>query len=225
MDLLHHPAARRSSGWRWFLCLGRHGPGTLSLALHLRRQAGALGARRRDCPWSCSCASTTPSYNSPRFVYPALSAATILLVSVFFFRDSHNTHRWIRFGGFFTFQPSEIAKPMLIVFLAWFLHTRLDAMRDWKKHPASRRDHPVIFILLIVKQPDLGTALVLAGVTALMLVLAGMEWKYLIAGIGRRPSTPRYPVVLGLLAPGSACSSSFIPTPIPRARAFTSTSP
>ncbi|HEY1984227.1 MAG TPA: putative lipid II flippase FtsW [Terracidiphilus sp.] len=122
-------------------------------------------------------------YNSPRFIYTALSVATILLVSVFFFRDSHNTHRWIRFGGFFTFQPSEIAKPVLILFLAWFLHTRLDEMRDWKNTLLRAVFMPVIFILLIVKQPDLGTALVLAGVTALMMVLAGMEWKYLAAGI------------------------------------------
>jgi len=39
---------------------------------------------------------------------------------------------------------------------------------------------PVVFMLLIVKQPDLGTALVILGVTGLMLVLAGMEWKYLL---------------------------------------------
>src|SRR5271165_7668439 len=71
-------------------------------------------------------------YNSPKFIYPALCITTLILVSVFFFPDSHNTHRWIRFGGFFTFQPSEIAKPVLVLFLAWFLHTRLDAMRDWK---------------------------------------------------------------------------------------------
>jgi cell division protein FtsW len=123
-------------------------------------------------------------YNSPRFIYPALSVATILLVMVFFFRDSHNTHRWIRFGGFFTFQPSEIAKPVLILFLAWFLHTRLDQMRDWKNTLLRAAFMPVLFILLVVKQPDLGTALVLAGVTAMMLVLAGMEWKYLFAAIG-----------------------------------------
>jgi cell division protein FtsW len=122
-------------------------------------------------------------YNSPRFIYPALSIATILLVMVFFFRDSHNTHRWIRFGGFFSFQPSEIAKPVLILFLAWFLHTRLDVMRDWKNTLLRAVFMPVLFIILVVKQPDLGTALVLAGVTALMMVLAGMEWKYLAAGI------------------------------------------
>ncbi len=122
-------------------------------------------------------------YNSPRFIYPALCVTTLLLVMVFFFPDSHNTHRWIRFGGLFTFQPSEIAKPVLVLFLAWFLHTRLDAMRDWRQTLLRAVVVPVVFILLIAKQPDLGTALVLAGVTAMMMVLAGMEWKYLLAGV------------------------------------------
>jgi cell division protein FtsW len=121
-------------------------------------------------------------YKSPRFIYPALCVTTLVLVLVFFFPDSHNTHRWIRFGGFFTFQPSEIAKPVVVLFLAWFLHTRLDAMRDWKNTLLRAVIMPVLFILLIVKQPDLGTALVLLGVTAMMLLLAGMEWKYFFFG-------------------------------------------
>ncbi|HZL50424.1 MAG TPA: putative lipid II flippase FtsW [Terracidiphilus sp.] len=122
-------------------------------------------------------------YNSPRFIYPALCATTLLLVLVFFVPGSHNTHRWIRFGGHFTLQPSEIAKAVLVLFLAWFLHSRLDHMRDWKHTLLRAAVMPVVFILLIVKQPDLGTALVLAGVTAMMLILAGMEWKYLFAGV------------------------------------------
>jgi cell division protein FtsW len=123
-------------------------------------------------------------YKSTRFIYPALGVTALLLLAVFFFPGSHNTHRWIRFGGFFTFQPSEIAKPVVVLFLAWFLHSRLDAMRDWKHTLLKAAIVPVGFILLIVKEPDLGTALVVAGVTGLMLVLAGMEWKYLLVGIG-----------------------------------------
>jgi cell division protein FtsW len=122
-------------------------------------------------------------YNSPRFIYPALCVTTLLLVAVFFFPGSHNVHRWMRFGAFFSFQPSEIAKPVVVLFLAWFLHTRLDAMRDWKHTLLRAAMMPVVFILLIVKQPDLGTALVLAGVTAMMLMLAGMEWKYLLGSL------------------------------------------
>src|ERR1700728_2148168 len=71
-------------------------------------------------------------YNSPKFIYPALCVTTLLLVLVFLMPGSHHTHRWIRFGDFFTFQPSEIAKPVLILFLAWFLHNRLGVMQDWK---------------------------------------------------------------------------------------------
>ena len=123
-------------------------------------------------------------YKSPRFIYPALSITTLLLVVVFFFPGSHNTHRWIRFGSFFSFQPSEIAKPVLVLFLAWFLHTRLDAMRDWKHTLLRAAVMPIIFAGLVVREPDLGTALVLAGITAMMLMLAGMDWKYLLAGIG-----------------------------------------
>jgi cell division protein FtsW len=121
-------------------------------------------------------------YNTPKFIYPALAITTMLLVVVLFFRDSHHTHRWIRFGSF-SFQPSEIAKPVIILFLAWFLSTRLDQMRDWRNTLLKAALMPVAFMLLIVKQPDLGTALVVGGVTALLLILAGMEWKYLVLAV------------------------------------------
>lgn len=117
-------------------------------------------------------------YNTPRFIFSALAVTTVLLVGVFFFRNAQHAHRWIIIGPF-SFQPSELAKPVLILFLAWFLSTRLDQMRDWRHTLLRAAIMPVVFMLLVVKQPDLGTALVLAGVTAMMLVLAGMEWKYL----------------------------------------------
>ena len=81
-------------------------------------------------------------YKSPRFIYPALCVTTVLLVLVFLMPGSHHTHRWIRFGDFFTLQPSEIAKPVLVLFLAWFLHKRLDAMRDWKRTLLPGGAHP-----------------------------------------------------------------------------------
>jgi cell division protein FtsW len=122
-------------------------------------------------------------YKAPLFIYTALSVTTCLLVLVFFMPGSHNTHRWIRFGGLFTLQPSEIAKPVLVLFLAWFLSTRLDKMNEWKSTLLRAILIPVVFIVLIVAEPDLGTALVLAGVTALILFLAGIKWKYLVGGV------------------------------------------
>lgn len=116
-------------------------------------------------------------YNSPKFIYPALCLTLLLLIAVFFFPGSHNTHRWIRFGDLFTFQPSEIAKPVLVLFLAWFLQKRLDHMNNVKSTIFRAFSIPIVFMVLIVRQPDLGTAMVLAGVTTMMLILAGMNWK------------------------------------------------
>ena len=117
-------------------------------------------------------------YNNPRVVFPVVAVTTLLLLGVFLLHDSHNTHRWIRFGGFFTFQPSEIAKPVLVLFLAWFLQTRIQMMDDWRNTVLPAAAPSLLFIALIVKEPDLGTALVCAAVTALMLYLAGAQVRY-----------------------------------------------
>ena len=74
---------------------------------------------------------TTDASSIPAAVFPLLGVTTLLLISVFFLDRSHNTHRWIHLGGF-SFQPSELAKPALILFLAYFLESRTKAMDDWR---------------------------------------------------------------------------------------------
>jgi cell division protein FtsW len=106
-----------------------------------------------------------------------MGLTTLLLISVFFLDRSHNTHRWFRVGGF-SFQPSELAKPVLILFLAYFLESRVRAMDDWRKTlvPAAV---PVVALLgLIVLQPDLGTAIACAAIAACILYVAGMQLRY-----------------------------------------------
>ncbi|MGE5726788.1 MAG: FtsW/RodA/SpoVE family cell cycle protein, partial [Acidobacteriota bacterium] len=49
-------------------------------------------------------------YRQPAVVFSVLSVTTLLLIAVFFLDRSHNTHRWIH-AGWFSLQPSEIAKP------------------------------------------------------------------------------------------------------------------
>jgi cell division protein FtsW len=126
-------------------------------------------------------------YNNPKFVFTVVGITMVLLVGVFAMRDSHNTHRWFRFG-FASFQPSELAKPALVLFLAYFLQTRIHKMDDWKGTVLRAALPPMVFVALILKEPDLGTAMVCAAVTALMLYLAGMQVKYL--GIGLLCSAP-----------------------------------
>ena len=53
-------------------------------------------------------------------MFPAVAVTMLMLIGVFAVSGSH-THRWVRFGDLFTFQPSELAKPVLVLFLAYFL--------------------------------------------------------------------------------------------------------
>src|SRR5947209_17244473 len=70
-------------------------------------------------------------WKKPAIVFTFLGVTTLLLLAVFFLDRSHNTHRWIKLG-FMSFQPSELAKPALILFLAFFLESRAKAMTDWR---------------------------------------------------------------------------------------------
>src|SRR5262249_23684248 len=75
-------------------------------------------------------------WKHPGVVFTLLGVTTLLLVGVFFLDRAHNTHRWIRLGSFMSFQPSEMAKPALILFLAFFLCERTKSLSqpnaDWR---------------------------------------------------------------------------------------------
>lgn len=116
-------------------------------------------------------------YKHPGVVFSLLAVTTILLLGVFLLDRTHHTHRWIRFRGF-SFEPSELAKPALILFLAFFLEARTKTIEDWKNTLLPAVVPTFVFLLLIVAQPDLGTAIACAGITAAILFVAGMQLRY-----------------------------------------------
>lgn len=116
-------------------------------------------------------------WKHPAIVFTLLGLTMLLLVAVFFLDRSHNTHRWVRLGAM-SFQPSELAKPALILFLAFFLENRLKSIDDWRHTLLPAIVPAALFAILIVKQPDLGTAVVCLTVTATILYLAGMRLRY-----------------------------------------------
>jgi cell division protein FtsW len=132
-------------------------------------------------------------WNKPAIVFTVLGITTLLLVAVFFLDRTHNTHRWIRLGVM-SFQPSELAKPAIILFLAFFLATRTKSIDDWRHTLLPAVVPAFLFALLIVKQPDLGTALVCLAVTAAILYSAGTRIRYFICAL-----VPIVPTVLYLI--------------------------
>jgi cell division protein FtsW len=119
-------------------------------------------------------------WKHPGVVFTLLSITTLLLVAVFFIDRAHNTHRWIRLGTLMSFQPSELAKPALILFLAFFLADRVKSIDDWRHTLLPATIPALLFTGLIVMQPDLGTALVCLGVTAAILYVAGINVRYFL---------------------------------------------
>ena len=113
----------------------------------------------------------------PALVFTLLGFTTLFLISVFFLDRAHGTHRWFRIGPI-SFQPSELAKPALILFLAWFLENKTKNMDDWRNTLLPAIVPTVVFLGLIVFQPDLGTAIACAGITACILFVAGIRLRY-----------------------------------------------
>jgi rod shape determining protein RodA len=104
------------------------------------------------------------------------AAMILLLLGLFFMPAIHNVRRWYHIPGIgFDVQPSEYAKIGVILSLAWMLE---------KFSPTNMgsimRSAIVVFIpfVLILKQPDLGTALVLGPICLSMLYMAGCHKKY-----------------------------------------------
>jgi cell division protein FtsW len=117
-------------------------------------------------------------YKHPAVVFSLLGVTTLFLISVFFLDRAHHTHRWFHLGPL-SFQPSEMAKPALILFLAFFLESRTKTMKDWRNTVLPAVVPTLIFIALIVFQPDLGTAIACAAITGCVLFVAGLDLRYL----------------------------------------------
>jgi len=111
--------------------------------------------------------------------FSALGITLLLLLAVYFI-DGHQ-HRWIRMGVI-GLQPSELAKPALVIFLAFFLALRGRAINNrFTVMPAALA---VGFVAVGVVIADLGTAVVLGCTAAAIFYVAGLEFRYfVIAGV------------------------------------------
>ena len=108
-------------------------------------------------------------------IYTAL-VASICLVFVFA-EATRGSRRWIELP-FFTFQPSELGKVLLILVLAAVVVDRMRPGVPERKRTARILLLGVIPAALVFLQPDLGTALVYGVVTISVLFLAGTSWKH-----------------------------------------------
>ncbi|HJX93317.1 MAG TPA: putative lipid II flippase FtsW [Pyrinomonadaceae bacterium] len=130
---------------------------------------------------------------SRRVVYGLLFLSTVTLLSVFAFSSSNGAHRWIKLP-WFSVQPSEMSKLALVIFLAYFLEKRAGEEGDLFRTFVPCGIVTCWLAGLIVIEPDLGTALMLALIFFVLIYTAGARLIHLAMA-----AAPALLGVIGLL--------------------------
>lgn len=113
-------------------------------------------------------------YEAPWFVYGFMAVTAVLLVAVFAFPAINGARRWIRFAGL-SFQPSEMAKLALPLFLAYFLTKNEKSVGELKETVIPCVAVLVLFVGLVFVEPDLGTVIVLCAIFSAVYFAAGAK--------------------------------------------------
>ena len=126
-------------------------------------------------------AAQIPPQTLMRFAVPAYVLGLALLLAVWAVGDVRNgARRWLNLG-LTSIQPSEVMKIAMPLTLAWYFHKREAALR--------LTDFAVAAVLLalptalIAREPDLGTALLVAAAGFYVIFLAGLSWKVLVGAV------------------------------------------
>ncbi len=114
---------------------------------------------------------------NPQIVFPAVGLQLMLLVAVLFAPSTNNARRWL-FLGPASFQPSELTKVVLVLFLAYFLQGRKGAVNDVRHTLFPIGLVAGASVLLVVGEPDFGTSLAILLIVAAMLFAAGLRTAY-----------------------------------------------
>lgn len=124
-----------------------------------------------------------------KFWWALLALAVVLLALVWMPHVGimkNGARRWIGFESF-RLQPSEFAKIALIIAIAWYGERFQRHMGTFTRGVLIPGVGIGSVLFLVFKEPDVGTTLLLAGVSSVMLLVAGLRWRYvlppLVAGL------------------------------------------
>lgn len=115
-------------------------------------------------------------YAWPLFGFSVMLLLLVLMPHVG--RRINGARRWFDIHGV-RFQPSELAKLALIIVLAWYGERCQRQMNTWQRGIIFPGIIVVSALALIFVEPDRGTTILLAAVSGIMLLVAGVRWAYL----------------------------------------------
>lgn len=115
-------------------------------------------------------------YQNPLVVGAGVLGSIAALVVVLSMPTIGGVHRWIPLPGL-SVQPSEIAKLAVVVFLASYLARKEDRINDVWNGLTPAAAVVTLIVLLVAVEPDLGTAVTILAIAAVMLWVAGLAWQ------------------------------------------------
>jgi cell division protein FtsW len=123
-----------------------------------------------------------------KYAYPMLGIAVVLLIGVLVVGVRINgARRWFHFGGV-SFQPAELAKLALVVYLAQSLARKAEKVKSFTIGFVPHMLVCGVMMKLLLKQPNLGSAVIFGCATLILLFVAGARVSYLvIALLGAAP--------------------------------------
>ncbi|HEY4241379.1 MAG TPA: putative lipid II flippase FtsW [Kofleriaceae bacterium] len=113
------------------------------------------------------------------WAYPLLGVALVLLLAALVFPARNGAKRWVPLGPL-TFQPVEIAKLALVTYLATSLGRKADRVKSFTMGFVPHLVVAGLMMALLLKQPDLGSSIVLGATTLGMLFMAGTRVSYIL---------------------------------------------
>lgn len=116
---------------------------------------------------------------------PVLAGSIVLLLLIFtpLGQTINGATRWIGVGPI-TVMPGELAKLAAIIFVAWYLSADMDRIKSLKYGILPMLALMAVLGGLIIKQPNLSTAITVCGIIVAMMLVAGMKWKYFFGAAG-----------------------------------------
>jgi cell division protein FtsW len=149
--------------------------------------SGVYSNLRKQCVWlvlggiACVCLSRYDYQKVLRFApwIVALTAVLLVLCLTPVGVRVNGSPRWLRLAGW-TYQPSELAKLALIVFLSWWMGKSQRHSREFLRGFLLPVACTVPLLLLVAKQQDLGTTLIMLGILVVMMFCAGTRLFYLL---------------------------------------------
>ncbi len=120
-----------------------------------------------------------------KLTYPLLILSVILLILVFipyFSKEVGGARRWLSLGAL-SFQPAELVKFSIVLFLAYSLVKKKDYLHDFTYGYLPNLVVIGVFFILIIVQPDLGSVVVMSIVAFILMAVAGVRFSFLFSSV------------------------------------------